>query len=335
MHCCPRCFTDRFIQPLIERNRNDHGECPFCGSKDVPLYPARRLGDEFEPLIALYVQTSPESGQSLPDLIQSNWKIFSHNNYSSLLSEIVSDLGVDLECKYTIPIHKDPSLIEEWDTFAEELKHHNRYFPSARPEEGDMLQFLLGNLVSSVSRNTVVYRARINPESTSFAPPELAKPPRNVAGAGRANPEGIPYFYTSSASYTALAEVRPQPGDKVTVAEFEAQHDLQLVDLRDPYRTFTPFGHEGRLEDILIKGLPLLKHLGDELSKPIQNAKLSTLAYLPSQYLCEFIKHNGHDGVIYNSALTQGFNYATFDDAPFAYKQCEELFVGSVDIRTR
>lgn len=39
----------------------------------------------------------------------------------------------------------------------------------------------------------------------------------------------------------------------------------------------------------------------------------AALDYIPSQYLCEFIKHSGFDGVVYRSSVSDGINLALFD----------------------
>jgi hypothetical protein len=55
--------------------------------------------------------------------------------------------------------------------------------------------------------------------------------------------------------------------------------------------------------------------LGEEISKPI-TPREAELEYLPSQYLCEFMKSLGYEGIVYNSSLSDGDNYALFiDDA--------------------
>ena len=57
-----------------------------------------------------------------------------------------------------------------------------------------------------------------------------------------------------------------------------------------------------------------LCRLSEELTLPVL-PKSANLEYLPSQYLCEFIKHCEYDGVIYRSAMGVGVNYAIFNDS--------------------
>jgi hypothetical protein len=39
----------------------------------------------------------------------------------------------------------------------------------------------------------------------------------------------------------------------------------------------------------------------------------AAIDYIPSQYLCEFIKNSGFDGVVYRSSVSDGINLALFD----------------------
>ena len=58
--------------------------------------------------------------------------------------------------------------------------------------------------------------------------------------------------------------------------------------------------------------LPFLERLGDELMRPVV-PQAAAIDYTPSQYLCEFIKKCGYDGVIYRSSVSDGINLALFD----------------------
>ena len=60
--------------------------------------------------------------------------------------------------------------------------------------------------------------------------------------------------------------------------------------------------------------LPFLERLGDELTRPVV-PQSAAIDYTPSQYLCEFIKKRGYEGVIYRSSVSDGMNLALFDPA--------------------
>jgi len=67
-----------------------------------------------------------------------------------------------------------------------------------------------------------------------------------------------------------------------------------------------------RMDDSRAK--ELLERLGDELNRPVL-PQSAAIDYTPSQYLCEFIKNCGYQGVIYRSSLSDGINLALFDPA--------------------
>ena len=84
-----------------------------------------------------------------------------------------------------------------------------------------------------------------------------------------------------------------------------------MVDLRE-LQIDTPFKWGNNLEFVL-KTQGFLRMLGFILSKPVDISKTS-LEYLPTQFLCEFIKNEGFHGVLYNSSRDAGHNIVLFDE---------------------
>src|SRR5689334_22141204 len=83
--------------------------------------------------------------------------------------------------------------------------------------------------------------------------------------------------------------------------------------MRHPRRMVSPFIFPDADEIGKMRNdLPFLEQLGEELTRPVipQSAAID---YTPSQYLCEFIKKCGYDGVAYRSSVTDGINLALFD----------------------
>jgi hypothetical protein len=140
----------------------------------------------------------------------------------------------------------------------------------------------------------------------------MGAPPQQIASHGRANPAGIPYLYLGSSPVVAISEIRPHTGERVSVADFTTRTKLKLIDLRDPRKTVSPFLLAE--EDIgrMRSDLPFLERLGDELTRPVV-PQSAAIDYTPSQYLCEFIKKRGYQGVIYRSSVSDGINLALFD----------------------
>jgi len=160
----------------------------------------------------------------------------------------------------------------------------------------------------------------------------MGKPPAKKSTSGRANPNGIPYLYVSTKTETVLYESRATHLDFVTIAEFKLKDNLKVVRLRQ-IENLSPFLYEDRIEDFL-KYQKYLKRLEIELSKPLRRHDRK-LEYLPTQYLCEYVKFLGYDAIEYGSSLHDGgINLAIFDDSKLEIKKIEIHEVVSVDLDT-
>ena len=140
----------------------------------------------------------------------------------------------------------------------------------------------------------------------------MSNPPVEKAKAGRANPIGISYLYIADDIKTTFYEVRASLFDYVSIGDFRIKEDIKVINLRGD--TYDPIllSDKGELEDFLIH-LPFITKLEQELSKPRRRSD-NELDYLPTQYLSEFIKSIGFDGVEYQSALyPNGYNLAIFN----------------------
>ena len=141
----------------------------------------------------------------------------------------------------------------------------------------------------------------------------MGPPPANLATAGRANSNGISCLYLASDEITTLHEIRARDLDRISIGRFEARYDLRLIDLAEldkisPFRVSDVFTFEW-----LALNIPILKKINNEIAKPLRRQD-SDLDYLPSQYIADFIKSLGYDGIRYKSTLNRdGMNYAIFD----------------------
>ena len=311
--CCANCFGDAFLGKQIKNYSNSTGDCSYCNARNVLLIDPIHLRDYFELLLGVYCED--KSGKTLVEWLKSDWSLFgilSNAHCKDLLSEILDD--GEIVRKYYCPIvPEDENSLERWQKFRTELKHENRFFPKNIPDL-DRLEELLGYLSCDLlAVPSMLFRARIMEGNTPHSPCEMGVPPINKSTHGRANPAGIPYLYLASDIDTAIAEIRPHTGDMVCVAEFELVADFLIADLRNPRKTISPFSLSDEQNIVQLRNdIGFLCQLGEELSKPVL-PKTAHLDYLPSQYLCEFIKHRGFGGVMYRSSVGKGTNYAIFD----------------------
>lgn len=318
MDCCADCFGDRYLRrEIIPKHSKASGRCSYCESEDVPVVVPRELAEYFELLVSAY--RSDPGGQILVHWFREDWALFRHARMddaraTALLAEILDDGEI---VRRTFLPASDPTVdrLSEWERFRDELMYHNRYFP-----EGTIDLDRLGSLLWYLELNrdeipTRWYRARLQPADTAFTPAEMGAPEKRIASHGRANPAGIPYLYLGSDPTVAISEIRPHTGESACVAEFATPPDLRVVDLRSPRTTVSPFMLEDATEIANMRNnLPLLGRLGDELTRPVI-PQAAAIDYVPSQYLCEFIKKRGYQGVIYRSSVGEGINLALFDPA--------------------
>ena len=314
--CCGSCFGDAFLTQQVEQLAQETGNCEFCLSRDVKLVEPAELIDFFETLLGLYEESSDPGSCSIESLLRTDWVLF--EKLDSVKAEMLLGLifnNIDmLQKNYTPVIQHDPSAIQEWEDFREELKHRNRFFPKkiqATKQLEDLFRFLVAPAADIPNK---VYRSRICEQQQPYSLDQMGKPLAALTGNGRANPVGIPCLYVASDTNTAIAEIRPHKGEMVSVAEFEVDGKIGLADLRYPRKTISPFQLSEEQIRLLRRYMDYLCRLSEELTMPVL-PKTAHLEYLPSQYLCEFIKHCGFDGVIYTSAMGPGVNYAIFNDA--------------------
>lgn len=298
--------------PLLS---DQSGRCSFCRTKGERLVLPERLRDYFGPLVGVY--ESAADGQLLATLLRADWRLFDHprmndSTASKLLGAILGEDDIETRRVAPLPRYATDTLAR-WEALRTELMYENRYFPEQQLDATrweDLLQHLEAEpgLVPSTW-----YRARMKTGANPFSIDEMGAPPNRVASHGRANPPGIACLYLGSQTETAVSEIRPHTGEVACVADFTIPEDAVLVDLRDPRRSVSPFllGDEEAI-GALRSDAAFLERLGEELTRPVQ-IHGAPIDYVPSQYLCEFIKKRGYQGVLYNSSVSDGMNLALFN----------------------
>lgn len=307
--CCPNCFNDKFLVNRIINLSKEKGLCDYCESKNVEVIEVNLLQDKFEELFELYEEHS--EGILLSEMINHDWQMFNIEKYASnsLLSDIL-DIEEVLTKKYINCIDKTSS--DEWDKFKDELKSKNRYFPNNTKFNKDDLKDISQNL-ETYEYPEYVYRARICNNDEIIPIERMGKPPSGLQTQGRANPIGISYLYVASDKETAVSEIRPHKGDKITISKIKLPSTLRFFDTRSPKNTISPFNYSDNVLEALYKDIDLLERFGEELSKPVLPREAG-IEYISSQYLSELIKHWGFDGILYKSSVGSGFNIVIFNE---------------------
>lgn len=318
MKCCAECFGDRGLRrSIIPLRSSEVGRCSYCNSEDILILQPRQLAEYFELLISAYRQDP--SGKLLIEWFRQDWGMFEHQRMDDsrakdLLAEILDDGGIVRQA-FSPSGDIEINRLGEWEKLREELMYKNRFFPESNIDLG-RLELLLSSLTLDAEEVPHSwYRARIQANDIPYPIDQMGAPPNRVASHGRANPAGIPYLYLGSTPVTAVSETRPHTGETVCVADFTTPNDLKLVDLRRPRKMVSPFLLEDSADIGRMRSdLPFLERLGEELTRPVL-PQAAAIDYTPSQYLCEFIKKCGYQGVVYRSSVSEGINLALFAPA--------------------
>jgi hypothetical protein len=118
----------------------------------------------------------------------------------------------------------------------DKIMHNQRYVQDefSKKVSDKILKFVDKYCIRELPIGTPLFRARIHTfqfeKYRCFSDDEMFGPPPDKALAGRLNPLGIPYLYTSFLEKTAISEVRPWTGAELTVITFETISVLKVVD---------------------------------------------------------------------------------------------------------
>ncbi len=340
-YCCTKCFSDKELKARIIPQRSEkRGDCSFCKAKNQTIIEPSELSEYFEALIDIY--QPDENGKLLIEWLKEDWLLFEHLGpdadeiyENELLGEILDNREI-IRQKFVPLIQDQSELATTWEKLTTELMYSNRFFPDTDFEH-IRLEDLFANLIFDQSNHSPKwFRARIKEDGKCYKPSEMGAPPKRVTSYGRANPAGIPYLYLGSTAMTAVAEVRPHPGQVVCVAEFQIESGLQLIDLREPRSLISPFSFLLRDEEnaiVQLRGgdIKFLESLGQDLSVPVIPTA-AAVDYTKSQYLCEFIKKCYYQGVIYSSSVSEGINLALFDPAKAMVGEITEYQITGVSV---
>lgn len=327
---CHRCFADKKLVDWIKA-QNAKGRCDWCEARNAYVVDVKELGSFFEPLVDLYYPSDSYRGDSLSDLLQGDWEIFSDrimDRGGALdLVKAIMEAGVDpkeLSClgvDYGGLFHaKHPyhsTLEDTWEERAEEEPDDDP--PAAEEDEApeiteiQRIAFSVEDRGISYPSASILYRARtytVRDRKEKFSLEEMGAPPPENTPAARANRAGHPVLYMASDMQTALAEVRAWKGAPVSVAKMKLSREYRILDLTEKYLIDSPFFVES-LQWVLETNR-LMNRFAEELSRPVMPHEAEIL-YRPTQNLCDIVQAAGCDGIAYPSAMGPGHNVVLFD----------------------
>lgn len=355
MICCTNCFCDLEIKATIE-SLNHKGQCPICGSDNTWIYDSEIDADAsaFEEMLSSIIEiykpeeeldTSypEEDKKNIEEHIHEDWNIFNIDNDSSkLVIQYIVESSIFLDDRILgqrvgIPEKYDEAYLEEnsilgkyqWSDFKKYLRNENRFHNNYINLR--VLAEVLRDTISEIREGERFYRARIANDEVGFSASDMGAPPDDMASAGRANSKGISCLYLANKKKTTVKEIRASAFDYVTIATFKLLRTVEVVDLSIITHNSPFYATTDKVKYLINE--KHLKEIEKDLAKPV-GSRDSDLDYLPTQYISDFAKFLGYDGVKYISTFdNESYNLALFDKNICKCTYRRNFLIGNLDYK--
>lgn len=345
INCCVECFKDSHIRNTIEKY-GDVGNCDFCSAKGVKIYDIslkpNPISDMIMSLVQTYSVSDMDEAKMLKESLRDDWDIF--NGGSEVIQSLVTaicDLNIHNDIfseKVIIPQQFDVDFLNDygvvkgysWNQFSKSIKYSNRFHNEMF--NSDVFASFLSIAEKIYCKNELFYRARIADGNNGFTCDKMYSPPKGKRCAGRVNPDGIGVLYLSSNEKTVLNETRVNAYDYVSIGTFQIKQDIRVVNLSGIAK-MSPFLYDN-IEQFAVNR-KVFQEMACEIAKPLRRND-STLEYLPTQYISEFVKSQGYDGVEFESTLhEEGLNLALFDESKVDCISVKTVEITKIQYETR
>lgn len=334
---CSNCFTDTELIGFIQA-RNQISDCDCCGAKNIAVLPFEELLDFFNELLDNFQKSG--TGTGITALIQSNWSFFKDLALGDkIINSALNQLNSIFASSDELVNFNDEIIenVDYWQKLKEQLKWEKRYLTDINFLTDDLGWDGFFESKTVIEKKDILYRARLhsNADSGAFTEENMFCPPKHIAGGGRANPSGIPYLYLSDNEETILYEIRASYLDEITVASFgladHIEENIVISDFTEVPSLFTPNQINKRIKSTLLK-----KIISRDLSTPMRRYD-SDLDYIPTQFICEFIKvFTNVQGIKFRSSLHNvGNNLVLFDQTQLKCLSVKKVQITKVQINSR
>lgn len=329
MKVSAKCFNDSALRSYIEIN-GELGVCDVSGDK-TNVIDTLDISDSFDGFFSSLKED--ENGKPLYDFIQKEWELFNPDYGVAILDTLLKERRIGWE-RDTLVSYSDAILdeVKKWNAIKRELIEEYRFMTSIKYDL-DIYKHIFSAHIRIIKEGRQFYRSRLNEKGADVPFPKelMGAPPKEYAYTGRANPEGIPFLYLSSDPETTFYEIRVVYLDRVSTGVFLNKRDIRIVDFTQAKSPFDLFGDFEVRENIVAE--LVMKQLMSDLSKPMRRVD-SKLEYIPTQFICEFIKYSTDaDGIAFNSSLTSGINYVMFNPDVFECISVESFLIDEVFVK--
>lgn len=140
---------------------------------------------------------------------------------------------------------------------------------------------------------------------------DIGAPPPHLSSDGRINRIGVSYLYCATDKYTAIAEIRPHPGDIISIGKFVVKEDLSVFDL-----TASQFVKYYKSDKTLsdYRKLNTFTELLQKVITPSQRR-----SYNITQLLADCIRKLNFDAILFPSSVSSGENLVIFNPEKMDY----------------
>ncbi|PRB05269.1 hypothetical protein CQ046_05250 [Chryseobacterium sp. MYb7] len=334
MLVCKDCFSDVELKGFIT-SLASIGDCGFCNNKNIEIINLEELYDFFKELFDNF--TPKADGERLISKIQGNWSLFNNiDTGNRIINFIVRKIDTNIKSSEEL-IDFNNEILENvnfWNKLKEQLKWERRYLTNINFLTEDLGWDGFFESKITISESDLFYRARLHHKSNEPTYPntQMFAPQKEIASAGRANPSGIPFLYLSDNEETILHEIRATYLDEVSIATFSlnptVSDEIYISDFTESPTLFHPNEITKKIKSTLLKNLISL-----DLSKPMRRYD-SELDYIPTQFICEFIKiFTGVQGIKFRSSVHNiGNNLVLFKQDIMECVDVKKIRVSQLDL---
>jgi len=338
---CVTCVKEPHLKKLVLSDGDD-GECSLCHSRSQSIdSESNRFFQLTKALVRLHYSEWDYNhhlgGDSYESLFYGDENIFfdqgdlSDLEYEGFVLSITEgevyedyDKGVSIFSGYSnegqcMPLRSIKTDLD-WKLLqiSKRLKNENYFL--LENEVKDILEKYSDIASCELQTTDSLYRARIGYKDKKknydfgfemeyhydpYVGDDISAPPPNSTSNGRVNRAGVSFLYCATDKNTAISEVRPHPGDIVSLGKFSLKKEARVFDLSD-----SKFLDFYSTDEKLDQYKPL-NTLGVFLNRTVPPSE--RIFYSISQLVSDCIRQLGFDGVLFNSSVGMGKNIVLFD----------------------
>lgn len=346
---CENCLKDRLLKEFVLTTGRKVKKCLTCGSSSVKSVNIDSF--EFEQAIrAVFRNIYDEwdynthfGGEYIETLFLKDKMIFSdlfyHNEDAAceIIDIIFSEgyyekePGISLFYGYGDDGQPAGFLEAIKHSYSKDIRNSTKYAKNKDyfklfSSISDIIDFCEPYIKSEVD-GLNLYRARTGVEkygfprdSFDFRPEkaylpysfkDIGAPPIEYVGKGRMNREGFSFLYLAEDIETAIHEIKPSPGDLVSIGKFKQNRKMRVADFTKI--SLKDFWKCDETLEIFIELQAIAKFISTRIGST------GAIHYLYTQLISEELLKRDYQAIKFSSSVTSSNNYAIFEPPYFDY----------------